>query len=480
MPISNIRKIRLKKLEAIKKAGINPYPIKTKRTHSIEQVLVDFEALSRAQTKLSLAGRIRARREHGGSCFIHIQDGTAALQAYFKQDKLGEKNYKFFLDNFDVGDFIEIAGPLFKTKKGEKTIEVSSFKMLAKSLLPLPEKWHGLKDVEERFRKRYLDLLMNPEVKEKFEMRSKTIQELRHLLSIQGFLEVETPILQQIPGGALAKPFKTHLNALNLDLYLRVAPELYLKRLLVGGFDKVCEIGRCFRNEGMDSFHNPDFTMAEFYWAYQNRDGLMDFTEKLIIDLVKKTKGVNQFSYQGSKIDLQAPWPRIKFGDLLKKYVQIDVEKAGEQELAATMSKLGIKVEKGASKCKMLDEIYKKMCRPKLIQPTFIIDHPIRMSPLAKAKEEDSRYADRFQLVVGGVELVNAYSELNDALEQEKRFKSKLSQERMDKDFIEALEYGMPPAAGWGMGIDRLVVLLTDSHSLREAILFPTMRPKNH
>ena len=450
MPIVNIYKTRLKKLEAIKKAGVNPYPIKTKRTHSIEEVLNNFEKFSQAKTKLSLVGRIRAIREHGGSTFIHFEDGTAKIQAYFKKGKLGEKTYKFFLDNFDIGDFIEISGVLFKTKRGEKTIEVVSFKILAKSLLPLPEKWHGLKDVEERFRKRYLDLIMNPEVKEKFEMRSKIVEELRHILNEQGFLEVETPILQPIPGGALAKPFKTHLNALNLDLYLRVAPELYLKRLLVGGFEKIYEIGRCFRNEGIDAYHNPDFTMLELYWAYQDRDGLMKFVEKTITDLVEKIKKTQEINYQGQKISFKTPWLRIRFKDLVKK-------------------------TKGVG----LDELFKEISRRKLIQPTFVIDHPVEMAILAKAKTDQTKEAHRFQLVAGGIEIINGFSELNDSLEQERRFRTaKIETERKDKDFLEALQYGMPPAAGLGVGIDRLVALLTDSHSLREVILFPTMRPK--
>ena len=449
MPISNIRKTRLKKLESLRKAGVNPYPIKVKRTHTTEEALGGFDRLSRAKTKLSLVGRIRAIREHGGSTFLHFEDETGAMQAYIKLDKVGEKNYKFFLSNFDVGDFIEISGFLFKTKRGEKTIEAAGFKMLAKSILPLPEKWHGLRDVEERFRKRYLDLIMNPEVKEKFKMRSKTIEGLRKLLKDENFIEVETPILQPIPGGALAKPFKTHLNALNIDLYLRVAPELYLKRLLVGGFEKVYEIGRCFRNEGMDAYHNPDFTMLELYWAYQDRDGLMGFAEKTIADLVKKVKKTQQIEYQGQKINFKTPWKRIKFKDLVKN-----------------------------TKGKDPDEAFKEAAR-KIIQPTFVIDHPAEMAVLAKAKEGDSKHADRFQVVVGGVEIINGFSELNDPIEQEKRFKkANIELERKDKDFLEALEYGMPPAAGIGIGIDRLVALLTDSHSLREAILFPTMRPK--
>lgn len=478
MPIGNIRKARLKKLDNIKKAGIDPYPVRAKRTHTVEEVLADFERLSRVKTKLSLVGRIRSIREHGGSTFLNFEDATGSLQTYLKKDRVGEKNYKFFLANFDIGDFVEILGSLFKTKRGEKTVEVFNFNILAKSLLPLPEKWHGLKDVEERFRKRYLDLIMNPEVRDKFKMRSRIIEELRNILLREGFLDVETPILQPIPGGALAKPFKTHLNALNLDLYLRVAPELYLKRLLVGGFEKVYEIGRCFRNEGMDAYHNPDFTMLEFYWAYQDKDGLMKFTEKITTDLLKKIKKSLQINYQGQKINFKTPWLRIKFRDLIKKHCQIDIEKASQAILRKKLAGLGVKTAKSDPKYKMMDELYKKACRSKLIQPTFVIDHPVEMSALNKAKKGNPQYADRFQLVVGGIEMVNAYSELNDPVEQAKRFKAKMSRERMDKDFIEALEYGLPPAAGWGMGVDRLVAILTDSHSLREAILFPTMRPK--
>ena len=439
MAISDIKKTRLKKLEQIKKAGVNPYPIHTKKTHSIERALGEFNKLSGAKTEITLAGRITAVREHGGSCFINFDDGKAKIQAFLRKDKLGEK-YQFFLDNFDVGDFIEISGTLFTTKRGEKTIEASDFNILAKSLLPLPEKWHGLQDVEERFRKRYLDLLMNSEVRDKFRLRSKIVEELRNILDENGFLEVETPILQPIPGGALAKPFKTHLNALKMDLYLRVSPELYLKRLIIGGLDKIYEIGRCFRNEGMDKHHNPDFTMLELYWAYQNRDGLMDFVECFMIDLVKRIKGDTKFTYEGKEIDFQAPWKRIKFKDL-----DFENDKAN------------------------------------IIQPTFVIDHPAKMAILSKAKEDNPNEADRFQVVIGGIELLNAFSELNDPVEQEKRFKTaKIETERRDKDFIEAMQYGMPPTAGLGMGIDRLVALLTDSHSLREGKLFPPMRQQKN
>ncbi|PIW35137.1 MAG: lysine--tRNA ligase, partial [Candidatus Nealsonbacteria bacterium CG15_BIG_FIL_POST_REV_8_21_14_020_37_12] len=309
--IDELRKIRLKKLEAIRKAGILVYPEKTKRTHKITQILKDFLNLARLKKEIILVGRIKSLREHGGSTFLHIEDGSGSLQAYFRKDRIGERGYKFFLDNFDVGDFIEVRGTLFKTKKGEKTIDVTDFKMLAKSLLPLPEKWHGFRDIEERFRKRYLDLIFNPEVKKKFELRSKIIKEIREFLESEGFIPVETPILQPIYGGAKARPFKTYLNALDMDLYLRISPELYLKRLLVGGFEKVYEIGRVFRNEGMDRTHNPDFTILEFYWAYADYKDLMRFTERMFEYLLKKIFGHLTIKYEGKEINFKAPWQRI-------------------------------------------------------------------------------------------------------------------------------------------------------------------------
>jgi lysyl-tRNA synthetase class 2 len=450
--IKEIKKTRLKKLENIRKAGINPYPAKVKRTHTCQEAIDNFEKLMAEEKELFLVGRLRTIREHGGSTFVHIEDGSAQIQIYLKRDELGEEKYKFFQDNFDIGDFIEVKGLLFSTKKGEKTLLVKDYRMLVKSLFPLPEKWHGLKDIEERFRKRYLDLMMNKDVRQKFLARSQIIKSIREFLEKRGFIEVETPILQTIPGGALARPFKTHHNALDLDLYLRIAPELYLKRLLVGGFEKVYEIGRCFRNEGLDATHNPDFTMLEFYWAYADYEDLMKMTEEMFEYIIQQTTNSEQrtINYQGKKIDFKRPWQRIEFLELGKN-----------------------------------DEEVKEAIK-KIIQPTFIIHHPLEMSPLAKQLDEEPTKVARFQLVVGGLELVNAFSELNDPLEQDKRFKEqeKIRQkgdeeaQRYDQDFIEALEYGMPPAAGFGMGLDRLVVLLTDSHSLREVILFPLMRPR--
>jgi len=489
--IDDLRKIRLKKLEAIRKAGILAYPGKTKRTHEIEEALKDFSNFARLKKEVILVGRIKSLREHGGSTFLDIEDSNEKIQAFLRKDRIGERGYKFFLDNFDIGDFIEVRGILFKTKKGEKTIDAADFKMLAKSLLPLPEKWHGLKDIEERFRKRYLDLIFNPEIKKKFEIRSQIIKEIREFLEEEGFLEVETPILQPIYGGAKAKPFKTHLNALDIDLYLRIAPELYLKRLLVGDFGKVYEIGRVFRNEGMDRTHNPDFTVLEFYWAYADYKDLMKLTERMFENLLKKLFGRLIIKYEGKEIDFKTPWPRIEFNQLIKKYTKINLEEINLEALKREAKKLGLEVK--GNKAEIADEIYKKICLPKIWQPTFIIHHPLGTFPLAKSLEDSNPPTTPYiklaslQLVAGGCwELVLGFSELNDPIEQRKRFeeqekffKAGLEEaQRMDEDFLEALEYGMPPAAGFGLGIDRLVALLTDSHSLREVILFPTMRPK--
>lgn len=466
MALEDIRKTRLKKLENIRKAGVEPYPAESFRSHKISEVLKKFDALSQSGEKVTLAGRLISSREHGGSLFGDLKDGSTSLaaggsgklQLFFKKDVLGEKDFKFFLDNFDIGDFIEATGTLIKTKAGEPTLEVQSFRMLAKTLLPLPEKWHGLQDIEERFRKRYLDLIFNGEVKEKFQKRFQIIQKIRQYFLDAGCVEVETPILQTIPGGALAKPFKTHLKTLDLDLYLRVAPELFLKRLIIGGFESVFEIGRNFRNEGIDRDHNPEFTMLEAYFAYRDYEWLMNFTENLFVYLSE-----NFPAEGGPARGWKKPFRRVEFGELVKN-------KTGAEA----------------------DEFFKKQVRPKIIEPTFVINHPIDLSPLAKKISSPphsnmsgggKNNVARFQLIAGGLELANAFSELNDPLDQKERFEEqkKLKGDEThpyDKEFLEALEYGMPPAAGIGIGIDRLVALLTNSHSLREVILFPTMKPK--
>lgn len=486
MPLDEIRKARLAKLNKLVKAGVNPYPARSSRTHGTDEAINKFDELAEKKTEIVLAGRIMARREHGGSAFLDLEDNSGRIQLFFKKDILGDDDYQFFLNTVDIGDFLEVRGTSFKTKKDERTLEVLDYKILAKSLLPLPEKWHGLQDVEERYRKRYLDLIFNPELKGKFEKRSRIVQELRDFMNANDFLEVETPTLQLVAGGANAQPFKTHLSILNLDVYLRIAPELFLKRLLVGGFERVFEFSRNFRNEGMDRDHNPEFSELEFYAAYKDYQWLMDFTEKMFETLVKKLFHGTEVKYKEYKIDFKGPYQRKKFNDLLKEYSGLDYDTASEKDLVKKAQELDIKIEKAMTKGNVADEIYKKVARPHIIQPTFVIDHPVDISPLSKTLEGNPGHVARMQLLVAGHELINAYSELNDPIAQKERFEEQLKAAKKgnqeahpyDEDYIEALEYGMPPAAGWGLGIDRLVAILTDSHSIREIILFPLMKPK--
>lgn len=491
--------IRRKKLEQIQKLGIEAYPARTGRNLSCAQVKTDFQKLAKAKKNVVLAGRLVLVRGHGGATFVHLNDGTDKFQILFRKDVIGEKEYIFFKDLIDIGDFIEAEGVLFTTKTGEPTLEVKKFKLLTKSLLPLPEKWHGLTDIETRFRQRYLDLIANPEVKKIFKKRSLLIKIIREFFDKRGFLEVETPILQSVPGGANARPFITHHNALDIDLYLRIAPELYLKRLIIGGFEKVYEISRCFRNEGIDRAHNPEFTQIEFYQAYADYNDLMKLTEDFMEFVVKKICGKLTIEYNGStsssrdktssprKINFKPPYPRITYVEALNKFAGIDLEKLKTREMLLTKAKnIGLEVESNWSRGKIIDEIFKELVRPKLINPTFIIDHPIELSPLAKKKIDNPDYVERFQLLVAGMEICNTFSELNDPIDQEKRFREQErarasgeeEAQRLDKDFVEALKYGMPPTAGQGIGIDRLAAILFDVHNIKEVILFPTMKPK--
>ncbi|HDO23683.1 MAG TPA: lysine--tRNA ligase, partial [bacterium] len=449
--LEEIRSERIKKLEALKNKGINPYPVFVPRDFAISEVLADFSKLSKKKKPLRLAGRIIAIRGHGGAIFFDFFDGGGKLQAYIKKDEIGTEEHKLFLATVDIGDFIGLSGSLFTTKKKEKTLMVKKWKMLAKSLRPLPDKWHGLQDVEERYRKRYLDLLMNSEVKERFLARSKIISEIRNILTKEKFLEVETPILQHLAGGALAEPFKTRHNALDIDLYLRVAPELYLKKLLMGGFEKIYEMGRNFRNEGIDATHNPEFTMLELYAAYYDAEQLREFTEKFLSSLTKKTFGKNQFEFGGNKISLGKKFNTLSYYDVLKsRALIISPEKAPRADFALKAKQFGIKVEDFETKEKIMDNIFKKVCRPKIIQPTFIVDYPVGASPLAKRKEDDKKLIDRFQLVVGGMEIVNGFSELNDPIDQRERFaeqdKAKEAGEKdvspSEEDYLEAMVYG--------------------------------------
>ena len=480
---------RIKKVEELKELGIKPYG----DTYEADDHTADLrakydavpkESLETEKISCSLAGRIVAMRDFGKAAFAHIQDSTGKLQIYFKKDLLGE-NYKL-LRKIDIGDIIGIRGSLFRTKTNELTVEVESYTLLTKSIRPLPEKWHGLKDIEIRYRQRYIDLIVNPEVRENFAKRGRIIKGVRDFLELKGFIEVETPMMHQIPGGATARPFKTHHNALDIDLYLRIAPELYLKRLLVGGYERVYELNKNFRNEGISTRHNPEFSMLEFYIAYKDYHFLMSFTEELFTEVAMKAIGTLQMPYGDKMIDLTPPWPRIPMLEALEK-AGVPAEVFDDREKAKQWGRAhSIDIPNGSSMGKILDEIFKEKVEPGLIQPTFIIDHPVELSPLAKRKSDNPGLVERFELFICGREIANAFSELNDPFDQRGRFETQVTAKQagddeaheMDEDFIRALEYGMPPAAGEGIGIDRLVMLLTNSPSIRDVILFPQLKPE--
>lgn len=487
--INELIEQRIKKLSEIRDAGVEPFG----STYSAENHASELheqcsnltkETLGENTLACSLAGRIVAMRDFGKAAFAHIQDATGKMQVYFKKDLLGDQFP--LLKKLDIGDIIGLRGRLFRTKTDELTVEVEEFTMLTKSLRPLPEKWHGLKDIETRYRQRYVDLIVNPEVRKVFVQKSMIIKSIRDFLESKGFIEVETPMMQPIPGGATARPFKTHHNALDADLYLRIAPELYLKRLLVGGYERVYELNRNFRNEGISTKHNPEFTMLEFYIAYRDYHFLMSFTEEMIACIAKKTLGTLQIPYEDHLVDLTPPWPRIPMLDaLVQKGVPREILSDGEKA-KEWASENRVVVEKGAALGKILDEIFKEKVEPELIQPTFIIDHPVELSPLAKRKPDNPNLVERFELFITSREIANAFSELNDPMDQRQRFHAQVQAKAqgdeeahsMDEDFIRALEYGMPPAAGEGIGVDRLVMLLTNSSSIRDVILFPQLKPE--
>ena len=477
---------RIKKLKEIEQRGVKAYPAQSKRSYTCQQAGAEFSKIAKTK-EIILLGRLVLLRLHGKACFAHLEDGTGRFQVFLNQKDLGEEEYKFFIKNIDIGDFIQVKGRLFKTKKGEKTLQIVSWKLLAKAVLPLPEKWHGLVDMETRFRQRYLDLLANKKVKDIFIKRSQIIKLIRKFFDDHNYIEVETPILQPLAGGAAAKPFVTRHQALDIDLYLGIAPELYLKRLIIAGFEKVYEIARCFRNEGIDWAHNPEFTQIEFYQAYADYQDFMKLTEELLKTLVKEVMGKLTIEYQGRKINFAPPYPRLDYRQALLNHTGIDLDKEKDiKELIKKAEKLKIVVDKTWGRGKIIDEIYKETVRPKIINPTFLINHPIELSPLSKQVPDRPNYVERFQLLVAGLEICNAFTELNDPFEQEKRFKEqqrlldKGDQEAQpfDQDFITALKYGMPPTAGEGIGIDRLVCLLTNTRNIKEVILFPTLRPK--
>ncbi|MDP8216903.1 MAG: lysine--tRNA ligase [Candidatus Kaelpia imicola] len=466
-----LREHKLDKLKRLEAKGINAYPNRYLPYDSIVSCLEDWED----DKEVKIAGRIMALRGHGKSIFLDLKDAASRMQVYIKNDILGEDKFATFKECFDIGDIIGVNGETFKTRTGEGTLLAKSVTMLSKSLLPLPEKWHGLKDVEIRHRKRYLDLIMNDESKERFLLKSKIINLLRSFLDKRGFIEVETPMLHAVAGGAAGAPFKTHLEVYDLDLNLRIAPELYLKRLLVGGFEKVYEINRSFRNEGVSTKHNPEFTMMELYWAYADYNDIMALTEELFSFLAREIKGSEEFEYQGKKISFKAPFKRLSFSEILGEE-EIDMDRLKE----IMEKKLDKKLEK-LSRSQILNLCEEYIEEQLDDNPIFVVDYLKEISPLAKRKEGSSNLAERFELFIAGMEIANAYSELNNPIEQRERFQAQSGErkEHVDYDFVQALEYGMPPAGGLGIGVDRLIMVLTDAASIREVLFFPLLKPEN-
>ena len=484
MALDEIRNTKIKKVEELRKSGTDPYPASSSRTNSVKEAIDNYDEWKESKT-IILAGRILARREHGGSTFFDIDDGSGNIQAYIKEDMVGSDEYKHFQESIDRGDFIEIEGQLKDTKRQEKTIYVSKYKLLTKALLPLPEKWHGLEDVEERLRKRYLDFIMNPEERELFVKKSKFWQAMRGFLIKEGGLEVDTPILEQIPGGADAEPFKTHMNALSVDLFLRISPELNLKRLITAGYEKVFEIGRIFRNEGIDREHLQDYTQMEMYWAYYDYEKLMELIERLFKYVVRETLESSAHQYQDKAIDWDSPWKRYDYYEVFKKHTGLNLKETKEKDLINYAKDNGIDNSKHIGKGRLIDIIFKKKVRPNLIEPGFLVLPPIDIEPLAKRYSEDPNRVERFQVVAGGTELGKGFSELNDPIDQRQRFEEQVKlgeagdkeAQRMDEDFVETLEYGMPPTAGFGMS-ERFFAFLMD-RPVREIVFFPLMKPRD-
>ncbi len=481
---------RLEKLDRIRARGINPYSYGYHRSHTAQQAIALLEQQEDSDkveaSVVSVAGRIMANRPMGKISFLDIRDSSGKIQACFRKDHLTEENIELLKD-IDIGDIIGVSGKPFRTKTGEPTIEVEDFTLLAKSLQPLPEKWHGLSDVDKRYRQRYLDLISNPETKETFRVRSQVITAIRQFLNQREFLEVETPVLQPAAGGALARPFTTHHHTLDQDFYLRIAHELHLKRLIIGGFDKVYELGRIFRNEGISIKHNPEFTMLESYEAYTDYNDVMDMVEEMVSEISQQVLGTDKVEFGDHTLSLKPPWQRLELRQAIIKYSGIDFDQYPDADsLRSKMLQLKIEVDPQKNRGRLIDELISTFVEPNMIQPTFLLDYPIEMSPLAKAKPDDNHLVERFEAFAGGMEIANAFTELNDPVEQRQRFLRQQKErqpegeevETTDEDFLLALEYGMPPAGGLGVGIDRLVMLLTNQQSIREVILFPQLREK--
>ena len=477
-------KVRRDKLAALCEAGKNPYEITKYDWDTKNQEIRDnFEALEGKTVRI--AGRMMSRRVMGKASFMDLLDSTGRLQVYVRRDDVGEEDYADF-KKWDIGDILGVEGTVFRTQKGEISVAVTELTLLSKNLNPLPEKWHGLKDTDMRYRQRYVDLIVNPGVRDTFEKRSAIVREIRNFMDSRGFMEVETPCLNTIPGGAAARPFITHHNALDIDMYLRIATELHLKRLIVGGLERVYEIGRIFRNEGMDTRHNPEFTTIELYQAYTDYQGMMDITEDMVIHVCEKVLGSTKVMYQGVEIDFSKGWKRMTMAEAVKEYAGIDFMALSPEEALEAVKAKGLEIEPGKESWgDLMAQCYDEYVEANLMQPTFITDYPVEISPLAKRKPSDPRLTERFECFIYGRELCNAFSELNDPIDQKGRFERQVALRAagdeeagmMDEDFINALEYGMPPTGGMGMGIDRLVMFLTDAASIRDVLLFPTMKP---
>ena len=477
--------VRLDKMHKIEEKGLKPFGYRYEFTHRSGDVKENFDALSEAETEVKLAGRVMAIRGHGKTCFMDMQDKDGRIQVYVRKDVLGEENYAL-IKMMDIGDTVGVTGTVFRTHMGEVSIKAAALEMLSKSLRPLPEKWHGLKDVETRYRQRYVDLIVNPDVRDTFVKRSQIIRSVRDVLDSHGFLEVETPILNTIAGGAAARPFISYHNALDMQVYMRIAPELYLKRLIVGGMDRVYELGRVFRNEGIDNRHNPEFTSVEIYQAFADYRDMMDLTEEVVVKTAEKVLGTTKINYEGTEIELASPWKRISMIDAVKEYAGKDFTNVTDLEEARAMAKeLNVEVEATWGIGKIINACFEEYVEDKLIQPTFITGHPKEISPLAKSNPENPEITDRFEAFIYGREICNGFTELNDPIDQRERFLKQVEERAngdeeanmMDEDFVTALEYGLPPTGGLGIGIDRLVMFLTNSSTIRDVLFFPTMKP---
>ena len=483
--INEQMQVRIDKMHKIEEHGWKPFGYRFLYTHRAADIAAQFDELSEKETEVKMAGRIMAIRGHGKTCFMDMQDKTGRIQVYVRKDVIGEENYAL-IKLMDIGDTVGITGTAFRTHMGELSIKATSVEMLSKSLRPLPEKWHGLKDVETRYRQRYVDLIVNPEVRDTFVKRSQIIRSVREVLDSHDFLEVETPILNTIAGGAAARPFISYHNALDMQVYMRIAPELYLKRLIVGGMDRVYEMGRVFRNEGIDNRHNPEFTSVEIYQAFADYRDMMDLTEEVVVKTAEKVLGTTTINYEGTTIELASPWKRMSMIEAVKEYSGKDFTNVTDLEEARAIAKeLNVAVEPSFGIGKIINACFEEYVEDKLIQPTFITGHPKEISPLAKSNPENPEITDRFEAYISGREICNGFTELNDPIDQKERFLKQVEERAngdeeanmMDEDFVNALEYGLPPTGGLGIGIDRLVMFLTNSSTIRDVLFFPTMKP---